>query len=354
MKSRQWYRMSAMADETEADLYIFGDIGPSWWDDDAVSAKQFIDDLRALPASIMKARVHVNSLGGYVFDGIAIANALRAWAVNGRSVETIVEGIAASIASVVIQAGSTVKIADNAMIFVHLPWALGVGNANDMKKLAADLEAITGSITATYQWHSSLSDEELLALMEAETWLDADDAIAKGFATEKIEGLQAVAGLDPRSAAKLKVPEKFKARVDALIAKPAPDPAAPVAASAADVLRLCREGEVLDLAEGLLTAGAALDQVTARIAEAKAARAAAATRATEITALCASATLPELADGYIAGAMPIPAIKQQLATLKAKLDAVEIDGGLDPHVGGAAGSWKDAFAKANRGRITTH
>jgi ATP-dependent Clp protease protease subunit len=140
--SRVWYRFQNAADDpTISDLYIYDDIGKSWWDDTAVSAKQFLDELNALPATILTARVHVNSLGGDVFDGVAIANGLRAWAKNGRSVTTIVDGIAASTASIVIQAGDTVQIGDNAMVFVHNPWTIVMGNAKEMRKAANDLDA---------------------------------------------------------------------------------------------------------------------------------------------------------------------------------------------------------------------
>lgn len=335
MKTRNWYRFqNAAEDHAVADLYIFGDIGKSWWDDDTIPAKQFIDDLRALPASTMKARVHVNSLGGDVFEGVAIANALRAWAVNGRTVETIVEGIAASIASVVIQAGSTIKIADNAMIFVHLPWTIGMGNAKDMRKMASDLEAIAGSITATYQWHSSLSEEELLALMEAETWLDAEEAIENGFATEKVEALQIAASLDPRSAAKVKVPEKFKARVDALVVKPepaAPSPSAPVAATALEVIRACAAAGCSDEAEALVASGATLPQVQAKVAEVKSAREKETTRTSGIRALCDKAQCPELIDGYVRGGMPVDEVRAHLVIVTAKVDNKDIDGTLVPN-----------------------
>src|SRR5690606_37482449 len=130
---RKWYRIENQAEgqaaPVQADIYIFDDIGKSWWNDDAVGAKEFVDELRALPASVKKARVHVNSLGGNIFEGVAIANALRDWQVDGREVETVVDGIAASIASVVIMAGKSVVMGDNAMLMVHAPWSWQVGNA---------------------------------------------------------------------------------------------------------------------------------------------------------------------------------------------------------------------------------
>lgn len=333
MSVRQWYRFQNAAEQpTVAELFIYDYIGKSFWNDDAVSAKQFVDDLKALPASVTTLRTRVNSLGGSVFDGVAIANAMRMWAKDGRTVETQVDGIAASAASVVIQAGSTVRIADNAMVMVHLPWTIGIGNAKDFRKLAEDLDAIRGSLTATYRWHSTLTDEELVALLEAETWMDADEAIAKGFATEKVEGLQVAASLDPRGFS-YSIPEKFRDRVNALI-KPKETPVSqPKPAAAADVLTLCADAELdITFASALINANVSLDDVKARIATEKDARAKAKARAEEITALCKTAKVPELADSYIKGAMPIADVKQQLTVVTAKVDAARghIDGGLDP------------------------
>ncbi len=337
---RGWYRFQNAADDpAKAELFIYSDIGQSWWDDDTVSAKDFLAELAALPSTVTALDVHINSLGGDVFDGVAIANALRDQSrTKGRTVTTIVDGIAASVASIVAMAGETIRIADNGLIMVHEPWTIGIGNSAEMRAIADRLDTIRdASLVPTYQWHSSLSEEEIRALLVAETWMDADEAIAKGFATEKVEGLKAAASLDARAMAKLTIPDQFKARVEALLAPPPAPPAppvpAPVAASAVDVLRLCREGEVHDLAEGLIAAGATLDAVQAAIGEAKTARATAAARAAEITALCTKAKLPELAEGYIAGAMATAAIKAHLTTLTAKLDRIEIDGGLDPSHG---------------------
>jgi ATP-dependent protease ClpP protease subunit len=343
MKPRQWYRFENQADDAAiAEIHIIDFIG-DWFDDMmnrsynesiGVTARAFVEALANLPDSVQTIRVHINSPGGDIQGGVNIANALREQQTSkGRTVETIVDGMAASIASAIAMAGSRVVMADNALLMVHNPWTLAIGDAGEMRKTADVLDAMRAQIVATYQWHSPLDAEALIALMDAETWMDADEAIANGFATEKVEGLKAAASIDPRAVAKLAVPEKFKARVEALLAKPTPAPAPPTAAAATDVLRLCREGECLDLAEGFITAKATVEDVTAQIATTKATKAQASARATEITALCATAHLPELATGYIAGAMPLDAIRAHLTTLTAKLDRIEIDGGLDPDHG---------------------
>jgi ATP-dependent protease ClpP protease subunit len=340
MSQRQWFRIeNVTTDPSVVDIHIIDFIG-DWVDDYfgfGVTAKAFVDELTKLPASVQTIRVHVNSPGGDVFGAVNIANALRDQRMTkGRAVEMLIEGLAASAASIVIMAGSTIRIADNAMVMIHNPWWIAAGDAAEMRKAADELDKIRGTIIATYRWQSKLTDEELGAFMDATTWWGADEAIENGFATEKIEGFKAAASLDPKALAKLSVPEKYRVRVEALVAKPAPAPPAPIVATAAEVLRECTTGGCLDLAEGLITAGATLEAVKARVQSAKDAKATATARATEIRGLCAAAKLPELADDYIAdAAVAIGTVKAQLTKLAPRVSGPEIDAGLTPasHLG---------------------
>ncbi len=344
MTPRQWFRFENAAgdDHSVVDIHILDLIGG--WDDDwiarnfgydmGVTARAFVEQLTALPDAVKTIRVHLNSPGGDVFAGVTIANALREQqASKGRTVETIVDGIAASIASVIAMAGSKVTIADNALMMIHNPWSIALGEAKDFRKAADELDTIRNTIVATYKWHSSMSDKDIVKLMDAETWMDADEAIANGFATEKVEGLKAAALLEPKSLAKLTIPDKYRARVEQLL-KPAPTPAStPEPAAAADVLRLCREGHCLEQAEALIAQNATLDTVRTHIADVTAQRAAAQARANDITAICGTAKLPELAAGYIAGGMTPADVRAHLVTITAKLDTATIDGGLHPDRG---------------------
>lgn len=343
MKKNQWYRMQATAgDPSTVDIHIIDIIG-DWIDElineyygmkATVTAKAFIDELSKLDAAVTTIRVHINSPGGDVFAALNIANALRdQQASKGRTVETIVDGLAASAASVILMAGSTVRMADNALVMVHNPWSVAIGSAKDMRKTADELDTVRNTLVATYKWHSSLSDEAIVALIDAETWMDADQALANGFVTEKIEGLQAAASLDARVVAKLTVPEKFKARIAALTKPPV---VAPTPADAADVLTICQDaGCDVAFARTLVAEKVTADVARARAAADKTARIAAAARVTEITALCEKAKQPELAAGYIAGAMTADAVRAHLTTITAKLDRVEIDANLDPNAGSA-------------------
>lgn len=342
----RWFRFqNATTDDSVTEIHIIDIIG-GWYDDFSnrywgeeitVTARAFVEQLAKLPDTVKALHVHINSPGGDVQGGINIANALREQQTSkGRTVETYIDGMAASIASVIAMAGSKVHIADNALVMIHDPWGIEIGNAAAMRKYADVLDTIRTQAVNTYRWHSPLEPDAIEALMAAETWMDADEAIANGFATDKVAGLKAAAMLPAQALAHLKVPDKFKARIDALLEKPAP---APTPADPLAVLAACREAGCPELAEPLIGEKATLDQVQARVASAKAekqaaadreatARAAAQARAEQITAACRVAGVPELADGYAAGGMTLDQVRAHLATLRPRLDRAEIDGRL--------------------------
>lgn len=356
MSPRAWFRMeNAATDPAVVDIHIIDFIG-DWIDDYfgfGVTAKAFVDELAKLPDAVKTLRVHINSPGGDVFGALNIANALRDQQKSkGRTVETIVDGLAASAASIVMMAGSVIRVSDNALVMIHDPWSCVCGNANEMRKQADALDTIRNTITATYKWHSTLSEDELVALMDAETWMDADEAIANGFATEKVAGLKAAASLDRRALAKLTVPEKYRARMDAFLAPPAADPAP---ADAADVLQLCREANLdLPFAQALIAEKVTLDEARTRIHAERDTRAKAQTRASDITALCAKAKLADRAALYIKSTLSIEDIKRDLTELTVRLDRIEIDGALRPDQGARQVSAIDVRAVyAARNRLTT-
>lgn len=334
---RNWFRVDNSAvDATVAEIHIIDIIG-DWVDElineyygmtATVTAKAFVKQLADLPESVKTIKVHINSPGGDVFAALNIANALRDQQTSkARTVETIVDGLAASAASIIMMAGSKVTIADNAMVMVHNPWSVAVGNAAEMRKAADTLDAVRNTLVATYQWHSALEASAIIALLDAETWMDADEAKANGFATDIAQGLKAAASIDAGAVAKMNVPAKFKARVDALLK---PEDKKPTAASAIDIVRDCNAAGFPEEAEALLARDATSADVAAQLTGAKERRASAAARATEIRAVCKAANLDTLADGYVSGGMSADAVKAHLTTITARLDKVEIDAGLTP------------------------
>jgi ATP-dependent protease ClpP protease subunit len=321
---RDWYRITAQADAAVAEVWVYDAIGEDPWTGEGVTAKTFLAELRDLPESVKTIRVHVNSPGGNVFDAVAIANMLRSQSTeHGRTVEMLIEALAASAASVITSAGDSIKIASNAMMMIHNPKGIVMGQATDMREMASALDSIRDAIVATYRWCSHLSAEAIQALMDATSWMSAEQALANGFVTEIMGPVNVTAAFDPRSVQALgDIPEPYRERVLALTetpkaSAPAPEPPPPPPpAPQADVpgiLAECKAAGCLDLAEELIEAKATREQAKARAAE-----------ATEIKGLCATAKLPELAAGYIAARMPSAEVKAQLTTITARMGAVEI------------------------------
>lgn len=370
MSARPWYRFeNAASDPTVVDIQIVDFIGG--WIDDAINrwynesigitARAFVEELAKLPSAVATLRVHINSPGGDVQGGINIANALRDQQMSkGRTVETYVDGLAASIASVIAMAGSKVVMADNALMMIHDPWSIEVGSAAEMRKTADVLDAMRDQIVATYQWHTKEDPKDIAALMAAETWMTADEALAKGFVTDITKGLAAAASVTRAAVNALKVPEQYRERVSAWVrpveavvphARPEPPTPADPPAAALDVLRLCREADCSDLAEGLIADRISLGQVETKVASAKATRVAAKQRETDIRAACALAKMPARADFYIAEGVSVEAAKKDLTTITAMVDKVEIDGGLMPDHGAQAQGtkpWAQIFARQQK------
>lgn len=169
-----------------AEIYIFGEIVTSGyeWDNEtsAVSFKSELDNL----GDVETINLHINSPGGSVFEGVAIATMLKQ---HKASINVYVDGLAASIASVIAMSGDTIFMPKNAMLMLHFPWTGCVGNAVAFRKQADDLDKIGESMKESYlaKAGESLTDEVLVDLLTNETWLSAADAIQYGLADELLE-----------------------------------------------------------------------------------------------------------------------------------------------------------------------
>ncbi len=309
-------------------------------------------ELNALPESVKTIRVHINSPGGSVFEANAIANALRAQQNDkGRTVEVRIDGLAASAATIVSSAGNPIKMADNALLMVHEPSGIVRGTAKDMRELATTLDAIRDTIIAAYKWVSKKTTDELSAMMTATTWMNAAQALENGFIHE-ITGAASVTAtlrLDAVAGLLSDVPEELRPRVEALIAAP---PAPPVSADAADVLRLCKAADCLDLAEGFVTAKATLADVEAKIATERAARAVIKQRQLDVKALCASGQIDAFADRLAASMLSLEDIGALVTTVKSIRSQAEIDTGLHPDQikENTTAGWKKTTDRLNRSR----
>lgn len=176
-----------------ADLYIYGDIvdNTSWkWDDSDVmpdDVKNILDQLD----DTHNLNIYINSGGGSVFAGIGIYNMLK----RHKAQKTVyVDGVAASIASVIALAGDRVIIPANAFLMIHKPWTAGIGNANDFRKLADDLDRIETGIMNIYKENlkEGVDLEQIQQMVDAETWLNGEQA-AEYFNIEVGESVSAVA-----------------------------------------------------------------------------------------------------------------------------------------------------------------
>lgn len=174
------------------ELYIYGDVegdGYDWWSGQTVesetSANHFRNELGKYP-DVREIRVYINSYGGSVFEGTAIYNQLRR---HPAQVTVYIDGFACSIASVVAMAGDRVVMPRNAMMMIHNAYLYAVGNAAELRKAADDLDAINRGNRQAYLQKAGgkLREEELTAMMDAETWLTAEDCIRLGLADEYAE-----------------------------------------------------------------------------------------------------------------------------------------------------------------------
>ena len=157
-----------------------------------IPAKAFLDELKALGA-IAELTLRINSPGGSVFDGVAIYNALKR---HDARVTVWIDGIAASIASMIAMAGDEVVMPENAMLMLHDPSALVIGTAVDMRAMADALDKMKAGMVAAYRDKSGRDDVEIEALMAAETWLSAEEAVDLGLADRIEQSVRMAAHFD--------------------------------------------------------------------------------------------------------------------------------------------------------------
>lgn len=149
----------------------------SWWGDE-VTPKAFRDELAKYPGPIS---VRINSPGGDVWAGVSIYNALSE---HEGEVTVKVDGIAASIASIIAMAGDKIIMLPGSMMMVHQPWTMAAGNKDELANVITMLEKTGESLVDIYVARTRKSKDEIVALLEAETWMTAEDAVELGFATE--------------------------------------------------------------------------------------------------------------------------------------------------------------------------
>lgn len=170
---QHWYSITNLG-QNAAEIWVYAEIG-GW----GITADGLVSELAAL--NVAEIVVHLNSPGGDVFDGIAIMNALRDHPAN---VTVKVDALAASIASIIAQAGNKIIMGRNSMMMIHNASGFAMGESKDLRKMADLLEATTDNLADVYTERAGGKKKEWLAAMDAETWYSAEEAVAAGLADE--------------------------------------------------------------------------------------------------------------------------------------------------------------------------
>ncbi|EJZ4079371.1 Clp protease ClpP [Escherichia coli] len=186
----------------EADIYIYDEIG--FW---GVTAKQFISDLNAL-GDITHINLHINSPGGEVFEGIAIFNALRN---HGAGITVYVDGVAASMASLIAMAGDTVIMPENAFMMIHKPWGISGGDAEKMRTYADRLDKLESVMVPVYAQKTGKTTDEIAVMLADETWMSGAECLAHGFADQVTPAVRAMACIQSKRTEEFKkMPESIR------------------------------------------------------------------------------------------------------------------------------------------------
>ena len=170
--------------DKSADLYIYGEIvdNTDWkWDETDVMPDDVLNALNQVEG-LSNLNIYINSPGGSVFSGLAIYNMLK----RNKAHKTVyVDGLAASMASVIALVGDKVIIPSNAFLMIHKPWTFAMGNANDFRKIADDLEDIESGVMNVYKENlkEGVDIETIQQMVDEETWLNGEEA-AKYFNIE--------------------------------------------------------------------------------------------------------------------------------------------------------------------------
>jgi ATP-dependent Clp endopeptidase proteolytic subunit ClpP len=181
MKTKTWYQIQAKANNPKsADVSIHDEIG--MW---GVSASAFMRDLKAM-GELDEINLSIHSPGGDVLDGWAIYNALK----NSKAKITArVEGLAASMASVILMAADEIEIPENAYVMIHNPWGVAIGDAEELRDTAELLDKLGNGLVKAYTERTGNDEKDVREWMDAETWMDGKEAVERGFADTLLNGV---------------------------------------------------------------------------------------------------------------------------------------------------------------------
>ena len=244
------HEIRAVSDE-EAEVWLYGEIGPDFWGDGSrIDAKTFATELAEL--DVERISLRINSPGGSVSHGQAIFNALKR---HSAHVTSCIDGIAASIAGVIALAADEVVMAENALFMVHQPVSgiCGFFSAAELRKEADVTDKFAETIIGVYERRTGMTADEIAALMDAETWYTAEEALAAGFVDRvSDDGNVSASARDFDLAAYgfRNLPEALRERAAQAAAEPAaapPDPPPPAPAGDSDDTLTARAVQLLTM-----------------------------------------------------------------------------------------------------------
>jgi len=309
VQDKTWYALQASGEASERviEVFVYGEIG-TW----GITANQFVQDLRAMDDGVSPVIAAFNSIGGDLFDGLAMHNALSRL---GERCTGRIDALAASAASVAVCGAHRVVIAANAMLMIHNPYTYTGGDAEDFRRVADVLDQTLEAIIAAYKAKApNIDDAELRRMVNAETWLTANEALALGLADEVGDGIKVKACLGQGA-----VLQRYQHAPAELVAQldepPEPDPelepvepplVPPVVDSAKLALLItqrCTAAGISNLVEPLLNSTQLESEeiVLAGLARAKA-----------VNDLCVAARLPEFSAEYVAAGLDAAAVRARL------------------------------------------
>ncbi|PKA71542.1 ATP-dependent protease ClpP protease subunit [Pseudomonas baetica] len=309
VQDKTWYALQASGEATERviEVFVYGEIG-TW----GITANQFVQDLRAMDDGVSPVIAAFNSIGGDLFDGLAMHNALSRL---GERCTGRIDALAASAASVAVCGAHRVVIAANAMLMIHNPYTYAGGDAEDFRRVADVLDQTLEAILAAYKAKApDIDDAELRRMVDAETWLTANEAVALGLADEVGDGIKVKACLGQGAVlqryqhapaelvAQLDEPPELDPELET-VEPPLVPPVVDSAKLALMITQRCTAAGISNLIEPLLksTQLESEEIVLAGLARAKA-----------VNDLCVAARLPEFSAEYVAAGLDEAAVRARL------------------------------------------
>lgn len=310
MTTRKWYEIKAMAangqpvadgvEVARTSISIHDEIG-AW----GVNARDFIEDFSKIPTD-KPIDLSVHSVGGSCYEALAIYHVLAR--AKDRIVARI-EGVALSAASMIVMAAGRVEMPENAYMMIHNPLMVSIGDHREMQAVADLLGKLKSSFASIYCAKTGKSEADIIAMMDAETWMTGKEAVEHGFADAVTDAVAATASLSDADRARFgNVPKALSAAPTPAPTKtpPVATPSEPAAMAPDAVADACTSAGLAALAAPLIRAQATPEAVTQRLAE-----------ASEISALAQAAGRPADADLLILAGVSVETARTRLAAARA-------------------------------------